>query len=126
MVTLDESGQRIEVIVQGDLGGELLRTLTEEVIAAVATHGLLAVLIDLSLVDGTPPPSAIQRLPEYYAARDMDRRVRFAVLLPPRGDRLDLSRFYKLSAQRHSYRVNIFESRAAAVEWLQEVSALEE
>lgn len=109
--------------VHGDLDVDLMRKLTDRLLALVAEHGVFRVLVDLSRVAGTPPPSSIQRLPEYYVSRNADTRMTLAILLPPRGDRLDLSRFFKLTAQRHSYKVQIFNSRQLAEEWLESLPA---
>lgn len=115
---LDDQGRWVLVRVQGDLDVGLMRRLTDQLLALVAEHDVFNVLADLSDVEGTPPPSAIQRLPEYYVSRDVDTRMTIAIVLPERGDRLGLSRFFKLNAQRRSYKVNIFDSRQLAEAWL--------
>lgn len=115
---LDGSGRWIHIAVQGDLDVELMRKLTDRLVALVAEHSVFKVLVDLTRVEGTSPPSSIQRLPEYYVSRNVDTRMTIAIVLPPRGDRLDLSRFFKLTAQRHSYKVSIFNSLPLAEEWL--------
>lgn len=116
---LDSFGRWVCVGVQGDLDIDLMRRLTDQYLELVAEHDVFNVLVDLSHIEGTPPPSSIQRLPEYYVSRQVDTRMTIAIVLPPRGDRLDLSRFFKLTAQRHSYKVNIFNSRQYAEEWLE-------
>lgn len=115
---LDSSGRWIRIAVQGDLDVDLMRRLTARLVTLVAENAVFNVLVDLTEVEGTPPASSIQRLPEYYVARNVDTRMTIAIVLPPRGDRLDLSRFFKLTAQRHSYKVNIFNSLRLAEEWL--------
>lgn len=103
--------------VIGDLDRDVLRSISDEVIAHMSEYDMFRVLVDLSQVKGTPPPSLVQRLPEYYAARHVTRMA-MALVLPPRGDRLDLSRFFKLAAQRHAYKVAIFDSSSSARAWL--------
>ena len=39
----------------------------------------------------------LQRLPDYYRARGIDRRLRIAIVLPLRGDPQGLSRFTRTS-----------------------------
>lgn len=117
-VGLGENEAWVCARVIGDLDRDALRYITDKVIACMFEYGRFRVLVDLSQVQGTPPPSLLQRLPEYYAASNVTRMA-MALVLPPRGDRLDLSRFFKLAAQRHAYQVAIFDSLSSAGAWLE-------
>lgn len=120
---LNEKCQRIDLVIRGDLSPEVLRNVTDETLDLVAEHEVFGVLVNLAALGKTPLASALQRLPEYYAARKADRRMRIAIVLPPRGDPRDLARFYKLSAQRRAYVVRVFDDTDSAAGWLREQTA---
>ncbi len=97
----------------------MLISTADEVLDLVESTGILGILLDFERVALSPMASHVAKMPEYYASRNADTRIRVAVLLPERGDKHGLAKYYKLSASKVGYTVQLFEAREDACDWLQ-------
>lgn len=109
---------RIDLVIRGDIDAAGLRDATVAGLELVAGHDAFGVLVDCSELANSPLPSAVQRLPEMYAAKEIDRRLRIAVLRSAHSKDRTTSRFYKMAAARFDYMVELFDELDDALQWL--------
>lgn len=117
-ITHQPEANRIDIILEGEIPPEILRQVTHSALDLVAERRCLGVLVDCRKLYPAPLPSAVQRLPEIYAAREADHRMRIAVVLSGNDRGLEVSHFYKMAARRRDYTVQLFEELDEAHEWL--------
>lgn len=108
----------IELTVEGEISPSAMRDSTNEALDLVENHHCFSVLLDCRRMYPAPLPSQVQRLPEMYAARGTDRRLRIAVVLSGSEDGLEVSKYYKMTARQHDYIVQLFDELDDALDWL--------
>lgn len=120
---LPEAG-RVDITVSGEMSPASLREATDTALDLVEEHGCFAVLVNCIELAQAPSPSTVQKLPEYYASRNADRRLRIALVLSRVVEEQGTSSFYKMAARRHDYVVQLFDEVIDAIEWLERETAL--
>lgn len=115
--------RRIDIVFSGEMSPTCLRKVTDKALDLVEEHGCFAVLVNCRELARSPSPSAVQKLPEYYASRNADRRLRIAVVLSRLVEGQGTSSFYKMAARRHDYVVQLFDEVIDAIEWLERETA---
>lgn len=108
----------IELVVSDNVSSQEVRQATDAALSLVESRQCFSVLLNCLDLTEAPNPSVVQRLPEYYAARGIDTRLRIGLVNSGSPNGLEVSRFYKLVAKQKNYTVQLFESRDAALEWL--------
>lgn len=116
--------RRIDIAISGEMSPTCLRKATDTALDLVEQHGCFAVLVNCRELAQAPSPSAVQKLPEYYASRNADRRLRIAVVLSQVIEGQGTSSFYKMAARRHDYVVQLFDEIIDAIEWLERETAV--
>ena len=110
----------IELVVNDSVSSHDVRQATDAALSLVESRQCYSVLLNCLELTQAPTPSVVQRLPEYYAARGIDTRLRIGLVNSGSPNGLEVSQFYKLVAKQKNYTVQLFESRDAALQWLQE------
>ncbi|MDX1442575.1 MAG: STAS/SEC14 domain-containing protein [Gammaproteobacteria bacterium] len=109
----------IELAVEGELQPAGMRDSTNEALDLVESHNCFAVLVDCRRMHPAPLPSQVQKLPDLYASRGADRRLRIAVALSGSPAGKEVSKYYKMSAKKLDYIVQLFDDVEDALEWLE-------
>ena len=108
----------IELVVEGEMTPSAMRDSTNEALDLVERHHCFGVLLDCRRMHPAPLPSQVQRLPEMYTARGTDHRLRIAVVRSGSEAGAEVSRYFKMSARRHDYTVQLFDEVNDALDWL--------
>lgn len=108
----------IELVVAGSLVYDEIRQATDATLEVAHAEHCQLVLLNCQAMSQLPAPSIVQKLPEYYAARGMDSRLRIGLVSPDSTAGLEVLQFYKLAARRQNFAVQLFESRNDALQWL--------
>lgn len=110
----------VELTVVGEMSFAAMRESTNDALDLLESHDCFGVLLDCRRMHPAPLPSHVSRLPELYEARGADKRLRIAVVLSGSPTGKEVSNYYKLSARKLDYVVQLFDELYDALDWLDE------
>lgn len=110
--------QTLLLVSTGLLTASEARAQTELSLKEIVQHAIPRVLIDYSAAQVEVPLSSIYQLPDIYDKSGVSRQTKVAVVMPKDKYKIEAFEFYEDICLNRGYRVKLFESTAAAQEWL--------
>jgi len=117
---IKDGGLLLEVTYQGTFEAAQLRDATVEIVDLLNEKGILRLLLDCHDAHFNVPTVAVYQLPELYAAKELSRQVRAAVVKPHDGYHLEIFEFYEDVCRNRGYFVTLFDDAGSARQWLRE------
>ena len=108
----------IELVHTGILSGKDLQKCTEEGIALQMEHGVYAILIDTIDLESVANIADLYYLPRQYDEGKASRSTRIALVTPRDPAAQGFTQFYDNVCNNRGWRVQPFDTRDEAVEWL--------
>ena len=110
--------QIIEIVHTVILSARDIQESTDEGILSQREHGSNAILIDATDLESVASITDVFDLPGQYDDGELSRSTRFAVVRPKLRAARGLAQFYDNVCNNRGWRVNQFDTRDEAVEWL--------
>ena len=108
----------VVVTAAGEICNEDATAQAAEALRLAKRNQAGVVLIDYSDALSEVSLPSLYGLPDYFSQRGMPWNARVAVLLPRTGYRIETYQFFELVSQNAGYNIKLFETKAAAEEWL--------
>lgn len=117
-ISRDADSRIIEVSLVDRVSGQELHDVAVQNIQLIEETGEMRNLIDATQLSETGTILDIYLLPGRYKEKNLDRRARFAVVLPDGHHLEHLAEFYETVCVNRGWQARRFSSHSAALTWL--------
>ncbi len=108
----------IEIIFEGTFTLTSLAKILDNVLELVEKEHAYLVLGDCQKIEHSNTAFNIYDIPKEYENRQVNRRIREAMILPVDKDARQNVEFYETVCRNRGFNVRVFETREAALNWL--------
>jgi len=118
-LTPNDSLQITEISYHGVVTGEDLKNAFVEAIATSISNGFVRSLADLSGSTICASLLNIHNLPDVlFEKESMDPDAKIAIITPATHHEIEMVEYFAAVSRNRSWKVDTFNNRAAAIEWL--------
>jgi hypothetical protein len=108
----------VEMTFEGNISMASMAEVLENVLGLLEKEHTFLVLGDCLKIQHNNSAFNIYDLPKSYETRQVDHRVKEAMILPTDSEARKNVEFYETVCRNRGYNVRVFETREAALDWL--------
>ena len=121
-VEFDADLRMVVATHSGAMEAKDLRGITAAIVAVAREHRVIIALLDFTRMNFAADIVDIFNVPaRVYPEFKVSRSAHIAVLMPPGVHERQAMRFYETASRNRGYQVSLFDSKAEAVKWLQQL-----